>query len=63
MERKVAFGGGAGALAFVVMAIIGMVWPETAAEIPTGMESALTTIFMTVTGYVTKSTPSNDAAG
>ena len=47
MDQRVKNGGLAGALAFVLLTIFGMVAPDTAAGMPTGLEAALTTLFST----------------
>lgn len=52
MDERVRNGGIAGALAFLVMVIIGIFAPETAAEIPTGTEAAITVVITTLTAYM-----------
>lgn len=51
MDERVRNGGIAGAAAFLVMVAIGIFAPDTAAQIPTGTEAAITTIFATVVAW------------
>ena len=51
MDERVRNGGIAGAAAFLVMVVIGIVWPETAANLPTGTEAAITTVISTLVAW------------
>lgn len=51
MDERVRNGGLAGALAFLVMVVIGVASPDLAARIPTGTEAAITTVFATAVAY------------
>lgn len=57
MDERVRNGGIAGAAAFLVMVIIGIVWPDVAERIPTGTEAAITTVFATFIAWKLKRTP------
>lgn len=52
MDERVRNGGIAGALAFLVMVTIGIFAPETAKEIPTGTESAITVVISTLVAFL-----------
>lgn len=52
MDQRVRNGGLAGALAFLVMVAFGIFAPDTAAQIPTGTEAAITTVFSTLVAFL-----------
>ena len=52
MDERVRNGGLAGALAFILLTVFGVTNPETAAELPTGLEAAITTVFSTLIAYL-----------
>lgn len=45
MDERVRNGGLAGALAFLVIVTVGLIWPDL--ELPQGVEAALTVVFST----------------
>ncbi len=49
MDERVRNGGLAGALAFLVMVVVGVAWPDL--SLPTGTEAAITTVFSTAVAY------------
>ena len=52
MDERVRNGAFAGAVAFLILVIVGVVAPDVAAELPTGVEAALTTVFATFIAWV-----------
>ena len=62
MDERVRNGGIAGALAFLVMVAIGIFAPETADQIPTGTEAAITTVISTVVAYFVPRNPTKEAS-
>lgn len=52
VDERVRNSGFFGALAALIMTGIGVAFPETAKQLPTGTEAAITTVIMGLAGYL-----------
>jgi hypothetical protein len=57
MDERVRNGGLAGAVAFLVIVGVGVFAPDIAAQLPTGVEAALTTVFSTFIAWLIPRSP------